>query len=55
MLNTLVKIRSDTKEVVLSSFCFFKESELKQMGISLDKPFEQKGKTYYYQLLKGEL
>lgn len=54
MVNTLVKIRSDTNEVVLSSFCFFKESELKQMGILLDKPFKQNGINYIYQLLKGE-
>lgn len=54
MLDTLVKIRLDTKEVVFSSLCFFKESELNQMGISLDKPFEQNGINYIYQLLKGE-
>lgn len=54
MANTLVKIRSDTKEVVLSSFCFFNESELKQMGLELDKPFKQNGINYIYQLLNGE-
>lgn len=54
MVNTLVKIRSDTNEVVSSSFCLFKESELKQMGIILDKPIKQNGINYNYQLLKGE-
>lgn len=54
MINKLVKIRSDTNEVVLSSFCFFKEEELEQMGIELDKPFKQNGITYIYQLIKGK-
>lgn len=54
MVNTLVTIRLDTKEVVASSLCFFKESELTQMGIVLDEPFEQNGINYIYQLLKGE-
>ena len=54
MLNTLVKIRCDTNEILLSSPCFFNELELEQMGVILDKPFEQNGITYTYQLLKGE-
>lgn len=54
MINTLVKIRSDTNEVVSSSICFFKESELQLMGITLDKPFNQDGINYIYKLLKGE-
>ena len=54
MVNTLVKIRLDTNEVVLSSFCFFKESELESMGITLDKPYKQNGINYINQLLKGE-
>lgn len=54
MVNTLVKIRSDTNEVVLSSFCFFNEEELQKMDITLDKPFKQNDITYTYQLIKGE-
>lgn len=54
MVNTLVKIRSDTNEVVLSSFCFFNEEELERMEVILDEPFDQNGITYTYQLLKGE-
>ena len=54
MVNKLLKIRSDTNEVVSSSFCFFSESELQQMDITLDKPFKQNGITYTYHLLKGE-
>lgn len=54
MLNTLVKIRYDTNEIVLSSPCFFSEIELEKMGITLNKPFNQNGITYTYQLLKGE-
>lgn len=51
MINHLVKIRSDTKEIVLSSPCFFNETELEQMGITLDDPFKQNGNTYFYQLI----
>lgn len=51
MINTLVKIRSDTNEEVLSSFCFFNESDLEQMGIKLDEPFNQNGITYIYKLI----
>ena len=51
MIKTLVKIRYDTQDIVLSSPCFFNETELEQMGITLDKPFNQKGITYFYQLL----
>lgn len=51
MIKTLAKIRSDTQDIVLSSPCFFNENELKQMGITLDKPFIQKGINYIYQLL----
>ena len=54
MLSTLVKIRADTNEVVLSSFCFFNETELKQMGLIIDKPVNQDGINYIYQLIKGE-
>lgn len=54
MINHLVKIRSDTEEVVLSSPCFFNETELEKMDITLDKPFKQNGITYTFQLLKGE-
>ena len=54
MINHLVKIRADTKEIELSSPCFFNESELEQMDITLDKPFKQNGITYTYQLIKGE-
>ena len=53
MINTLAKIRVDTKEIELSSPCFFNETELEKMGISLDKPFKQNGITYIYQL-QGE-
>ena len=51
MIKTLAKIRYDTQDIVLSSPCFFNENELEQMGITLDKPFNQKGITYFYQLL----
>ena len=51
MIKTLVKIRSDTQDIVLSSPCFFNENELESMGITLNKPFIQKGITYIYQLL----
>ena len=51
MIRTLVKIRYDTQDIVLSSPCFFNENELEQMGITLNKPFEQKGITYIYNLL----
>ena len=51
MIKTLVKIRYDTQDIVLASPCFFNENELEQMGITLDKPFNQKGITYFYQLL----
>ena len=54
MISTLAKIRADTKEIVLSSPCFFNETELEKMGIILDKPFKQDGIEYIYQLLKGE-
>lgn len=54
MTSTLAKIRSDTKEIVSSSFCFFNETELERMGILLNKPFKQNEITYTYQLLKGE-
>lgn len=54
MISTLAKIRADTKEIVLSSPCFFNNEELEKMGITLDEPFEQNGNTYIYQLLKGE-
>lgn len=54
MISTLAKIRSDTKEIELSSACFFNETELEKMGIILDEPFKQNGITYTYQLLKGE-
>lgn len=53
MINHLVKIRSDTKEIVLSSTCFFNEQELEKMGITLDKTFTQNGINYTYQL-QGE-
>ena len=53
MVKSLVKIRYDTQDIVLSSPCFFNENELKQMGITLNKPFEQKGTIYTYQL-KGD-
>ena len=54
MFGTLAKIRADTKEIELSSSCFFNETELEKMGIVLDKPFKQNGITYTYQLIKGE-
>ena len=54
MLNTLVKIRADTNEVISSSFCFFNEEDLEKMDITLDKPFKQNDITYTYQLIKGE-
>lgn len=54
MINTLAKIRADTQEIEVSSPCFFNETELEKMDITLDKTFEQNGITYTYQLLKGE-
>lgn len=51
MVNKLVKIRYDTNEIILSSYCLFKETELKRMGIILDEPFEQNGKEYIYKLI----
>ena len=51
MIKTLVKIRYDTQDIVLSSPCFFNEKELESMGITLNKPFEQKGTIYTYELL----
>ena len=51
MIKTLAKIRYDTQDIVLSSPCFFNETELEQMGITLNKPFEQKGITFIYKLL----
>lgn len=51
MVKTLVKIRYDTQDIVLSSPCFFNENELEQMGITLNKPFEEKGTSFIYQLL----
>lgn len=54
MISTLAKIRADTKEIVLSSPCFFNKEELERIGVILDKPFKQNGITYIYQLLKGE-
>lgn len=51
MLNTLVKIRYDTNEILLSSPCFFNEAELERMGVILDEPFKQNGITYIYQLI----
>ena len=51
MIKTLVKIRYDTQDIVLASPCFFNETELEQMGITLNQPFEQKGITYIYNLL----
>ena len=54
MINHLVKIRYDTKEVELSSPCFFNETELEKMGITLEEPFKENGITYTNQLLKGE-
>lgn len=54
MINRLIKIRSDTNEVVSSSFCFFNEEDLEKMDITLDKPIHKNGITYTYHLLKGE-
>ena len=54
MINRLIKIRSDTNEVVSSSFCFFNETDLEKMEIELNKPFKQNDITYTYQLIKGE-
>lgn len=54
MINRLIKIRSDTNEVISSSFCFFNEEDLEKMDITLDKPFKQNDITYTYQLIKGE-
>lgn len=54
MLNTLSKIRADTNEIILSSYCFFNKAELERMGIILDKPFKQNGIEYIYKLFKGE-
>lgn len=51
MVKTLVKIRYDTQDIVLSSPCFFNENELESMGITLNKPFEEKGISFIYQLL----
>ena len=51
MIRTLVKIRYDTQDIVVSSPCFFNENELERMGIELNKPFKQKGIIYTYQLL----
>lgn len=51
MIKTLAKIRSDTQDIVVSSPCFFNESELERMGITLNKPFKQKEITYIYQLI----
>ena len=51
MIKTLVKIRYDTQDIVVSSPCFFNENELERMGITLNQPFEQKGLIYTYQLL----
>ena len=53
MISTLVKIRYDTNKIVLSSPCFFNETELERMGVILEEPFIQNGITYIYQL-KGE-
>ena len=51
MIKTLVKIRYDTQDIVVSSPCFFNETELEQMGITLNKPFEEKGISFIYKLL----
>ena len=51
MVKSLVKIRYDTQDIVLSSPCFFNENELESMGITLNEPFEQKGIFYTYELL----
>lgn len=54
MISTLAKIRADTKEIEISSPCFFNEEELERMGIILEEPFKENGIEYIYQLLKGE-
>lgn len=54
MISTLVKIRCDSNEILLSSPCFFNEEELERMGVILEEPFEQNEITYIYQLRKGE-
>ena len=51
MVKSLVKIRYDTQDIVLASPCFFNKTELEQMGITLNKPFNQKGNIYTYKLL----
>ena len=51
MIKSLVKIRYDTQDIVLSSPCFFNETELEQMGITLNKPYEEKGISFIYKLL----
>ena len=51
MIKTLVKIRYDTQDIVVSSPCFFNETELEQMGITLNKPLEEKGISFIYKLL----
>ena len=51
MVKTLVKIRYDTQDIVLSSPCFFNEKELESMGVTLNKPFEEKEIFYTYELL----
>lgn len=51
MVNKLVKIKYDTNEIILSSYCFFNEAELERMGIIVDEPFEQNGKEYIYKLI----
>ena len=51
MIKSLVKIRYDTQDIVLSSPCFFNENELESMGITLDKPFKQNGISFIYKLL----
>ena len=51
MIKTLVKIRYDTQDIVLSSPCFFNENELKSMGITLNKTKKKKGIFYTYELL----
>ena len=54
MISTLAKIRADTKEIELSSTCFFNKEELERMGIILEKPFKENGNEYIYQLIIGE-
>ena len=51
MIKTLVKIRYDTQDIVVSSPCFFNENELERMGITLNQPFEEKGISFIYKLL----